>query len=215
MKRSARLLPTLFCALILLAPAAASSLTFSLDQRYEGSAGIPAGPTPWLDATIDAAGANRVRLTLAASGLSGGESVGSWFFNLDPGVALPFFSYVSGPAAEITLGRDALAAGSAGGFDIQFLFTESFTAGISAIYEFFLPAGEGPLSAASFDFETGGGFFSAARVLGPNAAFAWVAAARDSGPGPGPAPVPEPATMLLVGVGLGGMALFKKRRRPV
>jgi hypothetical protein len=210
MRRRLILLAVVVPSIIICYPFHAISLTFSLDVRYEGQA-IPGGPSPWLSAKLEDIGVNRVRFTLSAFGLLSDEYVGAWSFNLDPTLPLPGSDYISGSIAEITTGQNSITAGAETGFDIGFIFTDKFGVNQSAVYDFFLPAGSGNLLASSFNFVNfGGSFFSAAQVLGPDSAFAWIADAQDDGPGP--APVPEPATMLLLGAGSIGMAFFGRKK---
>jgi hypothetical protein len=210
MRRRLFLFSAVVFGIIICNPFHAISLTFSLDVRYEGQA-IPGGPSPWLTAKLDEVDVNRVRFSLSTAGLLSYEYVGAWTFNLDPTLPLPSFNYISGSIAEITIGQNSIAAGTETGFDIGFIFTDKFGANQSAVYDFFLPAGSSDLLSSSFNFvNLGGSFLSAAQVLGPNSAFAWIADAQANGPGP--APVPEPATMLLLGAGTIGMAVFGRKK---
>jgi hypothetical protein len=193
--------------LLVAAPLNADVLNFNLDFFYEGTAS-PSGAIPWLKAEFNSTVGNKVKLTLDATGLTGNENVGSWYFNYDPMFQFLFASQVSGPLADISIGQNSQNAGSANGFDIGFTFKEQFGDNQQAVFDFFLLANPGNLNflASSFNFvNEGGDFYSAAQALivGPNASFAWIA---DSQRGHGPAPVPEPGTMLLFGFGLIGLA---------
>ena len=66
------------------APANANTITFELDSVFGGA--TPHGSLPWVTAIFTDKGPNAVRLTLAASGLSGHEFLGKggFLFNLDP-----------------------------------------------------------------------------------------------------------------------------------
>jgi hypothetical protein len=93
---------------------AASYLTIELDTKYTAEGTAPVGDPPWLTATflnlgiID--GIGKVKLSMSTSGLTGNESVGGWYFNLNPnyptnaGLAFSFQGNEStGPAASVSL----------------------------------------------------------------------------------------------------------------
>ncbi|MCU0561571.1 MAG: PEP-CTERM sorting domain-containing protein [Desulfobacterales bacterium] len=209
--KTIRVCAAVFLALLVLCgPGLADTLTFSLDIAYDGSP--PKGGPPWLTARFDALGDNQVKLTLDSTGLLPGELVGSWFFNFDP--TLSFLVPVGGsdPAADITIGQDNQAAGTAKGFDIRLLFKEGFPAAKTAEYLFMLLDSDKTLLASSFDYvNSDGSYFSAAEVTNLTLVVSgWIADDRDKGPGP--APVSEPATMFLLGFGAFGVALFGKNR---
>jgi hypothetical protein len=208
--KTLRVFATVFLALLVLCgPSIADTLTFNLDITYDGTP--PKGGPPWLTARFDALGDNQVKLTLDSTGLLPSEFVDSWFFNFDP--TLSFLVPVGGsdPAADITIGQDSQAAGTAKGFDIRLLFKDGFPAAKTAEYLFKLLDSEKTLLAASFDFvNSEGSFFSAAEVINLTLASGWIADDRDKGPGP--APIPEPATVFLLGFGALSVALFGKNR---
>jgi hypothetical protein len=208
--KTLRVFATVFLALLILCGSGlADTLTFSLDTAYDGSP--PKGGPPWLTARFDALGGNQVKLTLDSTGLLPDEFVGSWFFNFDP--TLLFLVPVGGsdPAADITIGQNNQAAGTAKGFDIRLLFKDGFPAAKTAEYLFMLLDSEKTLLASSFDFvNSEGSFFSAAQVINLTIASGWIADDRDNSPGP--TPISEPATMLLLGIGVCSVALFGKNR---
>jgi hypothetical protein len=222
-----------FCGLLLTSAAQAEKFTFDLDLVF-GGAMEPTGPKPWLTATFEDIFANpgdvqpaAVGLTMTAGRLGGGEYVGGWYFNIDPGFSATLgFVYqgfpgnpsLAGPAASVsTQSNSQNADGPRGaGFDLLFTFpgpqADTFDDGESVSY---LIGGSGA-RASVFNFlnQPPGGqgeFFSAAQVLGIRGeGFAWIASGKAAGPGPGPDPdpIPEPATLLLLGAGLIGLGLF-------
>jgi hypothetical protein len=170
----------------------ANALVFELDEEYTGGAN-PAGPPPWLTATFIDAGFNQVQLTLDASGLTDGEFVSGWYFNIDPALAALGFSWFppavnSGPSFiggsgvgnknQNASGADEdmyKAGGYKGdGFDIYFKFetannpgSDRFTAGSVATYLFTVSNPAEVLFPQSFNFMNEAGYFySAAHVQG-------------------------------------------------
>jgi hypothetical protein len=178
----------------------ANALKFELDEEYtEGTA--PAGPSPWLTATFIDVGFNQVQLTLDASGLTDGEFVSGWYFNIDPVVAALGFSWfpptvVSGPSFISGSGvgsnnqnasgadEDMYKAGGykGDGFDIYFKFETSndpgsdrFTAGSVATYTFTVSNLTEVLFPESFNFMNEAGYFySAAHVQGIDNSIAFI-----------------------------------------
>src|SRR5260221_8298852 len=108
---------------------AASSIIYNFDHTLTGVA--PAGPTPWLSATFSASGADSVQLTLSASGLTGNEFVGQWYFNLNPSLnpaSLAFAEIGSSgafAAPNVLTGANAFKPDWDGKYDIMVNFGTS------------------------------------------------------------------------------------------
>jgi hypothetical protein len=206
------------CALAL--PAGAALFQYNLDFEYSGGAD-PVGPKPWLVATFADAGTdgpfNVVKLTLDAGGLSGREFVSSWFFNT-AFQNLLYFEYQqglsTGPASlSVTVQSNALDAGGAAGFDVEFDFPTAnspigvrFEADELVVYTI---EGIG-LSAADFNFFNSGGegLYSAAHVqsIPADPGSGWIGSRASA------TPVPEPVTLLLFGMGLFGIGVWGRTR---
>ncbi len=211
----------------------ADTFTYNLDAEFSGGA-EPSGSKPWLTATFADIFANpgdlqpvAVGLTLSAGGLSAGEYVGGWYFNIDPGnSSILSFTYLgfpddpaqAGPSASVSSQTNSQNAdgASGAGFDLLFTFSgpeaDTFAGGESVFYQI----RGGGATASMFNYlnqpSVGqGDFFSAAQVLGIGGeGSGWIAAAQNTGPGP--APIPEPATLLLLGTGLSGLGFFARKR---
>lgn len=196
----------------------AKALTFGLDYVFSGP-GIPGNPGPWGTATFsDVAGG--VQLTMDASGLTGTEFFGSWYFNLNSALnpaSLNFAaqSNVGVDPSSVTIGQGANAfkADGDGFFDIIFDFASSganrLGAGDSITY---LITGIPGLTAADFNYVSVGGpvsgFHTAAHLQAStvNGQSLWVA----DGDTPG-GPVPEPTTYLVLAAFV-ALAVYAKRR---
>lgn len=196
-----------------------AALIFQLNQTYDGTS--PSGPPPWLEATfendgLNTAGQNRVILTMSAIGLREGEHVKEWDFNIDPtGLGTLTIDYYGAGSTGITgeYDQNGVTAGSAQGFDIEFLFPNSngsrFVNG-SVVQFIFEATGLDESDFNVFNASDNGQFNSAAHVgsIGAADASGWIAT---GGSNTTPTPVPEPATMLLLGFGLMGLALIGRR----
>jgi hypothetical protein len=209
------------CICALVSPAGAALFQYQLDFEYSGGA-EPIGPKPWLVATFEDAGIdgpyNVVKLTMDGGGLSGNEFVSSWFFNTVFS-NLIYFEYQlvpsTGPASPaITVKSNALDAGGAAGFDIEFDFPTA-NSPIGARFEadelvVYTIEGIG-LSAADFNFMNSGGegLYSAAHVqsIPADPGSGWI------GSGASATPVPEPVTLLLFGIGLLGIGFWGRTNR--
>lgn len=168
-----------------------AELIFQLNQTYSGTS--PTGPAPWLIATFQDAGANTVSLTLNASGLRADEFVSSWYFNIAPGFGE---AILPNPDTGAFNYGGQYSAGSAQGFDIQFVFPTSnanrFGAGDSITYSL---QGEG-LDESDFNYLNNNGlglYYSAAHVqsIGLNGESGWIATGgSNTTPSPSPSPPP-------------------------
>jgi hypothetical protein len=157
-----------------------------------------------------------VRLTMDASGLSGGEDVTEWFFNIDDvnvDLGALTATYVSGDIdttnTSASFGSDAFMADGDGDFDVLFDFPppgmNRFSADEIVVYDI---SGDGDLDALDFfAFSSAGGgqgtFLSAAHIQSTGVdeeGSDWVGA------------VPEPGGALLFGVGslIAGLAIRRR-----
>ena len=204
----------LLCACVVLAlsvSASAGVVELGFNTEFSG-AWPPSGPPDWLTATFDDDDTpGSVQLTLDTTGLTGGEFVGEWYFNLDPALdpdALSFTKVASvGTFDDPTLstGVDSfLADGTGGRHDILLDFgngpaSKRFGVGESVTYDI---TGISSLMATSFDTgSAGAGLPSAAHVQGID----------PDGENSGWVTVPGPAPLGLLAVGAIGL---RRRRRP-
>ena len=214
------LLSLLLLTLVVLQVPPAGAVQYQLNLEYSGGTS-PAGPAPWLTATLEdvASGVlNTVQLTLSASGLSANEFISSWYFNFNPqytSLVFPDAVGGNGPAGTLQpIIQNAYGAGPAAGFDIEFDFptagdsnTNRFSAGETVVYTF---DGIG-LTAADFNYQNAGGagpFFSAAHVqsIGSGSGSGWIGTGGDT------VPVPEPSGILLLGMGFLALNAFRQKR---
>ena len=191
--------------------------------QYEATFSIlgdqPTGPPAWLRLTFDDGGtAGSVNLRLEAVGLTGSEFLSKLYLNLDP-VMDPTGLAISGVTKLgqfddpiLYPGADAWAAAGTGAYDMWIKFASNPAGG--GIHRFgatetavLALTGPPALSAASFDFSSGGGingsFPFAAQIKGINGVDdGWITESASV--------IPEPITIGLLS--LGGLTLLRKRR---
>ena len=197
--------------------AEATTLTFDMSVEFSGAAD-PAGPAPWLSATLDDGDTpGSVELTLDNTNLVGGEFVDAWYLNLDPGFDPLDLSFSAptkaGAFADPTISLrgpgdgNGFKADGDGRYDILIDFAQSgpnrFGVGESVTFTL---TGIPGLTVDSFDFLSapdGGN--------GPFVAAAHVQGIVDTGDGDsGWVTVPEPGSLALLALGAG--ALLARRR---
>jgi hypothetical protein len=214
-------------ALVLL-PGTAQATILTLEYTDKWTGATPHGESPWLTATFsdEGMGANQVKLVLEAGGLSRGEFVSAWLFNLDPDLdprRLKIDPLPGLKPSRIREGDDRIRRGGAW-FDLEIDFPTShkgrFDQDDSAAFVISWiswPKGSPApaLTPESFDFTSSGklALFTGAHIQG----IGWCE--DESGwvsgqPIPTPVePVPEPGTLLLVGSGALGLASLRRLNR--
>jgi hypothetical protein len=114
---------------------AASGITYQFDNEFS-SGTPPAGPAPWITATIQTATPGTVLLTVANNGLVGSEFVSGFYLNLNPNFNPVNLSinYVSSSGSftlpsigsgTIERGTDSFKADGDGKYDVLFYFSTS------------------------------------------------------------------------------------------
>ena len=199
------------------ATAQADSVTFVLDESF-GAVPPTGSPTITFD---DENTAGSVELTFDLTDLSGGEKVGSWYFNFVDDPTTLSFSHDSGAEASgiATSNSFDFQANGDGLYKIQFDWPPAnavaFHAGDVVVYDI---TGAG-IVAIDFDLlgapgpgeGNPGPFHTAAHVQSTgddNEGSDW----RGNSNGNGNGTIPEPASAALVVLGLAGVA-FRRRRR--
>ncbi len=104
----------------------AASITYDYDHLFSGDA--PVGSSPWLRAVLTDSGANTVRMTLTALGLTGNEFATQLYLNLNPALDPQSLVFAeSGPNASalisIQTGTDAFKVAGDGKYDIRLNFS--------------------------------------------------------------------------------------------
>jgi len=209
---------------------AASGITYQFDNEFS-SGTPPAGPAPWVTATIQTVTSGTVLLTVANNGLIGSEFVSGFYLNLNTNfnpINLSF-SYVSSSGSflipnvgsgTIELGTDSFKADGDGKYDVLFDFSTSsgttFGSGDSVTYQI---SGISGLVADDFVYLSApngghGPFYAAAHVqgIGPTGALSgWV----EPSLGAQLFQVPEPScgVLLVLSAGLLGFARRSKTRK--
>jgi len=214
----------------LLSPAkssAASGITYQFDNEFS-SGTPPAGPAPWITASIQTTTPGTVLLTIANNGLIGSEFVSGFYLNLNTNFN-PLnlsISYVSSAGSflipsvgsgTIERGTDSFKADGDGKYDVLFDFStvsgSTFGAGESVTYQI---SGIAGLTADDFVYLSApngghGPFYSAAHVqgIGTDGGFSgWV----DPSLGAQPILVPEPASGVLLALSLGFLGVARRRQ---
>src|SRR6267378_767719 len=128
---------------------AASGITYQFDNEFS-SGTPPAGPAPWITATIQNSGAGTVLLTIANNGLVGREFVSGFYLNLNTNFSplnlsisyvssLGSFTIPSLASGTIERGIDSFKADGDGKYDMLFEFSTTsgttFGAGESITYQ--------------------------------------------------------------------------------
>jgi PEP-CTERM motif len=206
---------------------AASGITYQFDNEFS-SGTPPAGPAPWITATIQTVTPGTVQLTIANNGLLGSEFVSGFYLNLNTNFN-PLnlsISYVSGAGSflipsvasgTIELGTDSFKADGDGKYDVLFDFStvsgSTFGAGESVTYQI---SGISGLDANDFVYLSApngghGPFYAAAHVqgIGAEGGFSgWV----EPSLGAQPFLVPEPSSSMLVVFGLGFLGFVRRSK---
>ena len=206
---------------------AASGIVYQFDNEFS-SGTPPAGPAPWITASIQTTTPGTVLLTIENNGLVGSEFVSGFYLNLNTNFSplnlsisyvssLGSFTIPSLASGTIERGIDSFKADGDGKYDMLFDFSTgsgtTFGAGESITYQI---SGIPGLEANDFVYLSApngghGPFFAAAHVqgIGTDGGFSgWV----DPSLGAQPILVPEPASGVLVVLGL-GLAGFARRSK--
>ncbi|HNW09302.1 MAG TPA: hypothetical protein PK619_01870 [bacterium] len=147
----------LFLAIASLTASWGDTISFEGSVEF-GGAYPPAGPAPWLTATLTDLGGDQVQLLLETNGLIANEFVSHWFFNLNP-ILDPFsllIEQTSGPPVlSISRGADGFKADGDGYYDLVFDWqARQFSAQQSAVFKL---SGLSGLSVYDFSFIDAGG----------------------------------------------------------
>jgi hypothetical protein len=223
-------LVTIIGLMLALSSAQANTFTFYLDTVITGD--TPSGTAPWLTATFvdwltdGSLAVGQVQLTMSASGLTGGEDVTTWLFNLDPTLTPSLLSFVrvsgTGPSAantNVLTSVDGQNTGACcGAYDIEFDFppppgtqAARFNAGESLVYSMTYSGG-GTFNATSFNVtDPDKGYFTAAHVQDTTGPAGSTKITGDTFPPE--EVVPEPSFYLTIAPGMLGLMYMAYRRR--
>jgi hypothetical protein len=206
---------------------AASGITYQFDNEFS-SGTPPAGPAPWITASIQTVSPGTVQLTIANNGLLGSEFVSGFYLNLNTNFS-PLnlsISYVSSSgtflipsvgSGTIERGTDSFKADGDGKYDVLFDFStvsgNTFGAGESVTYQI---SGISGLTAEDFVYLSApngghGPFYAAAHVQGIGADGAlsgWV----EPSLGALPILVPEPSSAALLVLSLGFLGFVRRSK---
>jgi hypothetical protein len=217
-------------SIALLSPAkssAASGITYQFDNEFS-SGTPPAGPGPWITASIQNISPGTVQLTIANNGLLGSEFVSGFYLNLNTNFS-PLnlsISYISSSgtflipsvgSGTIERGTDSFKADGDGKYDVLFDFStvsgSTFGAGESVTYQI---SGIAGLTADDFVYLSApngghGPFYAAAHVQGigsDGALSGWV----EPSLGAQPILVPEPSSAALLVLSLGFLGFVRRSK---
>jgi len=206
---------------------AASGITYQFDNEFS-SGTPPAGPAPWITASIQTISPGTVQLTIANNGLLGSEFVSGFYLNLNTNFS-PLnlsISYVSSSGSflipsvgsgTIERGTDSFKADGDGKYDVLFDFStvsgSTFGAGESITYQI---SGIAGLTADDFVYLSApngghGPFYAAAHVQGIGADGAlsgWV----EPSLGAQPILVPEPSSAGLLVLALSVLGFVRRSK---
>ena len=206
---------------------AASGITYNFDHEFS-SGTPPAGPSPWITATIADISPGTVQLTIANNGLLGSEFISGFYLNLNTNFSSLNLSinYVSSLGnftipnigdGTIERGTDSFKADGDGKYDVLFDFStvsgKTFGAGESVTYQI---SGITGLTANDFVFLSApngghGPFYAAAHVQGIGAdgsLSGWV----EPSLGAQPILVPEPSSAVLLALSLGFLGFTRRSK---
>ena len=206
---------------------AASGVTYQFDNEFS-SGTPPAGPAPWITATIQNTTPGTVLLTVANNGLVGSEFVSGFYLNLNTdfnplNLSLSYVSSVGSftlpsiASGTIERGTDSFKADGDGKYDLLFDFItasgNTFGAGDTITYQI---SGISGLTADDFVYLSApngghGPFYAAAHVQGIGAdgsLSGWV----EPSLGAQPILVPEPSSCILLVLSLGSLGLVRRSK---
>ena len=199
----------------------AYSFSCSMDDVYSGP--NPTGSGPWLKATFQDDGTDKVLLTLTALNLKGPEYVSDWFFNFNPSISLSklSFTYQTGvaPTSYSTSQNGEYAGGPGYAFDIKIAdpnYGNTFGPGDTSTILITGINGLTNLDAADFDYTFnyyGESYLAGAEIQNTDTGWCDNGTTYIGGEDPDPSPAPEPSTLLILGSGLIGLVGAGKKIR--